>query len=61
MGFEKAEYKFKEGESFPPDGVYIAIEKKNSVTISSNFAVTVHIQTTSTADAGSTIASFLRL
>ena len=55
VGFEMPEYQFSEGAGFLPDIVYIV--RENGVSVSSNFTVTVIIQATSTAEAGSTYLS----
>ena len=47
MGFGSPQYQFSEGAGSLPESVYI--EKENAITVSSNFTVTVVLQTTSTA------------
>lgn len=52
-----SEYKFKESAGSLPESVYIV--RENLVTVSSNFTVTIIIQTTSTADPGIEISEII--
>ena len=58
MGFSSPQYQFSEGAGSLPESVYI--EKENAVTVSSNFTVTVVLQTTSTASYSKLFFQFQR-
>ena len=59
MGFSSPQYQFSEGAGSLPESVYI--EKENAITVSSNFIVTVVLQTTSTATYGRFLAVIIHI